>query len=44
VTGALDTPALLRGFAWQAVWLIVLIGAYRVVWRRGVRLYSSVGG
>jgi ABC-2 type transport system permease protein len=44
VTGALDADALLRGFAWQVVWLLVLIGAYRVVWRRGLRLYSSVGG
>ncbi|HEY3109754.1 MAG TPA: ABC-2 family transporter protein [Chloroflexota bacterium] len=44
VTGALDAAALLRGFGWQVVWLIILIGAYRAVWRRGLRLYSSVGG
>ena len=44
VTGALDGPALLRGFGWQVAWLVLLIVAYRLVWRRGLRLYGSVGG
>ena len=43
-TGALDGGALLRGFAWQAVWLIGLLVLYRAVWRRGLRLYASTGG
>jgi ABC-2 type transport system permease protein len=43
-TGALDGGALLRGFAWQAVWLFGLLALYRAVWRRGLRLYASTGG
>jgi len=45
LTGAVTTaPELLRGFAWQCFWLAAWIGAYRLVWTRGLRRYGAVGG
>ncbi len=41
VTGA---PALLQGFAAQAVWLGIWYGACRLAWRRGLVRYGAVGG
>ena len=32
------------GFGMQALWLIVAVVAFRVIWRRAVRHYSAVGG
>lgn len=45
LTGAVTAaPELLRGFAWQCFWLAAWIGAYRLVWTRGLRRYGAVGG
>jgi ABC-2 type transport system permease protein len=45
LTGEPMTAAdVLRGFGGQIVWLLVWWGAYRVVWRRGMRHYGAVGG
>jgi len=45
LTGAVHgTDAVLRGLAWQAVWLGVWIAAYRLAWSRGIRRYGAVGG
>lgn len=45
LTGAITTRgAFVHGFAMQIVWFAVWWGAYRVVWRRGMRHYGAVGG
>ena len=45
LTGAVSTPeAIARGFAGQLLWLGVWFGAYRLVWRNGLRRYGAVGG
>ncbi len=31
------------GLAWQALWLAAGIGAFRLIWERGMRCYSAVG-
>lgn len=43
LTGALDPPALLRGFAWQALYCLGALAAYRLVWRAGLRAYAATG-
>ncbi len=40
VTGA----ELWRGLAVQAAWVLVMFGVARLVWRRGIKHYSAVGG
>lgn len=42
--GKLSGPEVWRGFAWQLVWLAVVIGLYRFIWQRGLRHYTAVGG
>jgi ABC-2 type transport system permease protein len=45
LTGTIATrDEYIRGFAMQIVWLAIWWGAYLLVWRRGVRRYSAVGG
>jgi ABC-2 type transport system permease protein len=44
LTGRLGPPEVRCGFAFQAAWLVVALTLYRVLWRRGVRRYSAVGG
>lgn len=45
LTGTMPTgPGMLRGFAFQLVWLLAWFGLYQLVWRRGVRRYGAVGG
>ena len=45
LTGSVQgTDAVLRGFASQAIWLVVWIAAYQIAWRRGLRKYGAVGG
>jgi ABC-2 type transport system permease protein len=44
LTGQLSTAEVGRGFAFQAAWLVVALTLYCVLWRRGVRRYSAVGG
>jgi ABC-2 type transport system permease protein len=36
--------ALVRDLTVEAVWVVVMIGACRLVWRRGTRRYSAFGG
>lgn len=43
LTGDLSTGALVRGFAWQALYCVGLWSSYRWLWRRGLRTYSAMG-
>ena len=42
--GQTSGPALWRGFAIQAFWLVAAYALARFVWSRGIRKYSAVGG
>ena len=42
--GQLTAGELVVGFAMQLGWLLVAVGLYQFVWRRGLRRYSAVGG
>lgn len=44
LTGALDGPALLRGFAWQVGYCVALVVLHRLIWRHGLRGYAASGG
>ena len=44
LTGALDGPALLRGFAWQLFYCALLVALHKLVWRLGLRGYAASGG
>jgi ABC-2 type transport system permease protein len=44
LTGRLSPAEVGRGFALQAAWLVVAVTLYGMLWRRGVRRYSAVGG
>jgi ABC-2 type transport system permease protein len=44
LTGQLDAAGLLAGFTTQAVWLLVTIVMYVILWRAGLRRYSAIGG
>jgi ABC-2 type transport system permease protein len=44
LTGALDGRQMVIGFTLQAFWLLVAVVLYRLLWRRGVRRYTAVGG
>jgi ABC-2 type transport system permease protein len=44
LTGQLNRAALLSGFAWQAGWLAVSLVLYTLMWRKGLRRYSAIGG
>ena len=44
LTGQLGMTEAACGFAFQAAWLAVALTLYGVLWRRGVRRYSAVGG
>ena len=44
LTGQLDGPALLTGFALQAGWLFIAVVLFVTVWRTGVKHYSAIGG
>ncbi len=43
LTGSLTPAALVRGFAWQAVYLLGLSALYRLIWRYGLRAYAASG-
>jgi len=43
LTGALDGPALARGFAFQIAYCALFWALYRLVWHFGLRSYSAVG-
>jgi ABC-2 type transport system permease protein len=42
--GVLGDAEVLAGYAWQALWLVVLLLIVRGVWRAGLRRYTAVGG
>jgi ABC-2 type transport system permease protein len=43
-SGGLDGTALLVGYALQAAWVFTLGVGAALIWRRGVRHYTAVGG
>lgn len=44
-TGRLNDPAAVAtGLAIQAAWVVVILGVGQVLWRRGLRLHTAVGG
>jgi len=43
-TGSLDREQILAGYAWQIIWTVVFAVVAVVVWRRGVRRFTAVGG
>jgi len=44
LTGQLDGPALLTGFAIQAGWLLIAFVLFRALWTAGVKRYTAIGG
>ncbi len=44
LTGQLEGTELLIGFVWQGGWLIVALTLSTLMWRRGLRRYTAVGG
>jgi ABC-2 type transport system permease protein len=42
--GKAQGEALWSGFAMQAAWVLIAYGVARIVWARGLRKYSAVGG
>lgn len=42
--GKATGPALWAGLAMQALWVVAAFGLARLVWARGIRKYSAVGG
>lgn len=42
--GRLDTLELLTGFGVQLCWSLLAVGLYWILWRRGLRHHSAVGG
>ena len=44
LTGQLEPAEVGRGFLLQVSWLAIALTLYAVLWRRGVRRYSAVGG
>lgn len=43
-TGSLDREQVLIGYAWQIVWLAAFTALAVVVWHRGIRRFTAVGG
>jgi ABC-2 type transport system permease protein len=44
LTGQVTGPALATGFVIQAGWLLVAVALYLLMWQRGVRHYTAIGG
>jgi ABC-2 type transport system permease protein len=44
LTGQLDPAGLWAGFVVQLAWLGAALAAYALLWRRGLRRYTAVGG
>ena len=42
--GKVQGPALVRGLAIEAAWVVLMAVACRVAWRRGTRRYAAYGG
>ncbi len=43
-TGRLDQAQALHGLALQAFWVLALLGLAQLLWRRGLRRHTAVGG
>lgn len=43
-TGTLDREQVLTGYAWQIVWTVAFTVVAVIVWHRGVRRFTAVGG
>ena len=41
--GRLPLAQILPGLAWQALWLVAGVLAFRLIWAQGIRSYSAVG-
>jgi ABC-2 type transport system permease protein len=44
LTGRIDLAATYQGFAIQLFWAVALLGLNTVLWRRGLRRHTAVGG
>ncbi|SES64161.1 ABC transporter permease [[Clostridium] polysaccharolyticum] len=44
IDGNLDQSGIIRGFALQAVWIVAMCVVTDVVWKKGVKSYTAVGG
>jgi ABC-2 type transport system permease protein len=44
LVGNLSTGALLRGLAFQALWIAIGLVAFRLAWTAAIKRYSGVGG
>ncbi len=44
LTGRIDQPAALHGLALQAGWVLVLLALGQLLWTRGLRRHTAVGG
>jgi ABC-2 type transport system permease protein len=44
LTGRIDLAATYQGFAIQLFWAVALLGLNTLLWRRGLRRHTAVGG
>jgi ABC-2 type transport system permease protein len=45
ITGRIhDMDTVVRGLAIQAFWVVALLGVAELLWRRGLRRHTAVGG
>lgn len=44
LSGKATTTDLINGVAFQLIWLVLFIAAYRFLWRKGIARYSAFGG
>lgn len=44
LTGRIDQAGTIYGLMIQAVWVVLLLGAAELLWRRGLRRHTAVGG
>ena len=44
LTGRIGRPLILQGFALQVLWVLILMGIAQVLWLRGLRRHTAVGG
>lgn len=42
--GKLTPAELLTGLAWQTFWIGIVLAAYRAVWRKGIKMFTAIGG
>ena len=44
LTGRIARAAVAPGLILQAAWLVILLGVAQLLWRRGLRRHTAVGG